>query len=131
MEEKKYLEQVITPFTIDNGECYSVLDNGSVAGIFISNGIVNYWPDGDEDEYIHYKVHAGLFSTRNILNPVILAGPDIEGHGTFRYRRDLGIRHSTEKEKNLLFSWLKKKKFGFNNETKEIYKISGSKKSTK
>ena len=128
MEEmKNRTEQVVIPFTIENGECYSVLDKGSVAGIFISKGIVEHWPNGDENEYIHYKVHAGLFSTRDIFKPVILAGPDIDGHGTFLYKRELGIRYSTEEEKALLFSWLKKKKFEFNQETKEIYKKGKSK----
>ena len=129
MEEmKNRTEQVVIPFTIKNGECYSVLDKGSVAGIFISKGIVEHWPNGDENEYIHYKVHAGLFSTIDIFKPVILAGPDIDGHGTFLYKRDLGIRYSTEEEKALLFSWLKKKRFGFNQETEEIYKIGKVKK---
>ena len=127
MEEvKNYTEHIVKPFSIENGECYSVLDNGAVAGIFISNGVVEHWPNGDAKGYIHYKSHAGLFSTRNILNPVILAGPDIDGHDTFLYGRGLGIRYSTEEEKSLLFLWLKKKQFGFNQETKEIYKTNKS-----
>lgn len=125
MEETK----VHIPFELKNGECYSVArPDDAVIGIFISNGVVNNYPNGDSECCIEYRIHVCLFETGHILNPVILSGPCINGYGGVKYPRECGIRYSTDEEKALLFSWLKKKRFGFNQETKEIYKIGKQKK---
>lgn len=116
-------EKVHVPFKLKNGECYSIIrPDDAVVGIFISNGIVNNYPNGDSKGNIEYRVHACLFETGHILKPVILSGPDINGYGGVQYPRECGVRYSTDKEKDLLLKKLRLKKFKWDTENLCIVK---------
>lgn len=116
-------EKVHVPFEFKDGEFYSVVDDdGDIVGIFISNGVVLNYPNGDSKGHIWYRIHASLFSTGNIMNPVILVGPDIEEHRVVTYPREFGVRFSTDKEKNLLLNKLRMKKFKWDTENRCIVK---------
>ena len=121
-------KEVHTPFQIKDGLCYSIIkDYDTVVGIFISNGLVNDYPNGDRRQMIGYKVHACLFNTENIMNPIILAGPEINGVRGVEYPRDLGIRFSTDEEQSFLLNAMKKKFFIWDAENKCVTKISKKK----
>lgn len=120
----KSKRDVHIPFEFKNGEYYSIIDkSGDVVGIFISNGVVWNYPDGNNDGNIGYRVHAALFAYGRIFNPVVLAGPEFDGNGGMYYPREFGIRYANELEVNLLNRRMASKRFKWNAETMCIEKI--------
>ena len=120
MSNKKTSE---IPFQISDGSVYSIEGDGEVVGIFISNGIVKYYPNGDSEGLIWYKFHACLFNTRSVIKPIILAGPDIDGHHTVRYPREFKVRYATDREKGILNRKMTSKRFKWNEEKNIVEKI--------
>lgn len=116
-------EEVHVPFEIKEGNFYSVIDNEVVVGVFISNGIVEHYPNGDADGFIWYKIHACLFNDGSVLKPIILAGPEINGNNGVRYPRELSIRYANENEKKALVKKLKSRKLCWNEDRMKIEKI--------
>ena len=121
----KNKRKIHIPFEFENGGYYSIVNRkGDVAGIFISNGDVRNYPNGDAEGNIGYRVHAALFPYGRIFNPVVLAGPDFDGHGGLCYPREFGVRYANESEVNLLNRRMASKHFKWNTETMRIERIS-------
>lgn len=122
---EKSEREVYIPFSFKEGEYYSIVNKkNDVVGIFISNGDVWNYPNGDAEGNIGYRVHAALFSYGRIFNPVVLAGPEFDGHGGMCYPREFGVRFSNESEVNLLNRRMALKKCKWDTETKRIEKIN-------
>lgn len=116
-------EEGIIPFEFKNGEYYSIEDNDEdVVGIFISNGNLTHYPNGDINGHIGYLFHAGLFAENRIFNPVTLAGPNIDGHRGFTFPKNFYVRYANDKEKRTLDKRLKSRGYEWDNEKKEIIK---------
>lgn len=122
MEKRE--REVYVPFSFKEGYYYSIVNKeDDVVGIFISNGEVWNYPNGDNEGNIGYRVHAALFSYGRIFNSVVLAGPKLDGHGGMCFPREFGVRFSSESEVNLLNRRLASKKYRWDTETKCIEKI--------
>lgn len=128
MEKQK--NKGITPFEIKDGEYYSI-ENGNefVVGIFISNGNLEHYPNGDINGNIGYFIHAGLFAFNRIFNPVVLTGPNIDNHRGFCFPRDFRVRYANDKEQNALDKRLKARGYEWDSEKKEIRKLARKRKS--
>lgn len=110
------------PFEIKDGFVYSIEGDDQVVGIFISNGIVENYPNGDCERLIWYKFHACLFNNRSVIKPIILAGPDIDRHNGVRYPREFMVRYATERERKILFKELRIHGYAWNKKAKKITK---------
>lgn len=121
--------EIHTPFKFKEGEYYSIVDEeDDVVGIFISNGEVWNYPNGNNDGNIGYRIHAAMFAYGRIFNPVVLAGPEFDGNGGLYYPREFGVRYANEKEVNLLNRRMESKRFKWNPEKMCIEKCNPKKK---
>ena len=117
-------EPLTIPFEIKDGEFYSVVKDDCAIGVFISNGIVDHYPNGDMFGNIGYKIHACLFNNGTAIDPILLCGPEISGHKGVEYPRSFGIRYSNEKEKIALLKKMKRKGFVWNTDKNEVEKLN-------
>lgn len=113
----------VTPFDFRNGSFYSVEDDGKTVGLFISNGATEYYPNGDNDGFIHYKVHACLFNEGTVINPITLAGPNINGNKGVRYPRELKVRYASKEEEEHLLTAMMIRSYKWDRETLSVVKI--------
>lgn len=123
-------EEGITPFEFKDGEYYSIEDEEqNVVGIFISDGRLLNYPNGNIDGNIGYLFHASLFAEATIFNPIRLAGPAIDNNRGSYYPRNFHVRYSNDKERNALDKRLKARGYEWDSEKKEIKKLSRKRKS--
>lgn len=125
----KQREEGIIPFEIKAGEYYSIIKDDSILCVFISNGEVKNYPNGDFEGVIEYRMHACLFAVQSVFNPVVLGGPEIDKHGGVRFPREIRIRYANDKERNALDKKLEARGYEWDSEKKEIKKLARKRKS--
>lgn len=123
-------EEGIIPFEFKDGEYYSIENKEqNVVGIFISNGRLLNYPNGDINGNIGYLFHASLFAEGTIFNPIRLAGPVIDNHRGSYYPKDFYVRYANDKERNALDKRLKARGYEWDSGNKEIKKLARKRKS--